>query len=115
MYQSTKSPYYYNELCKALGRGESMSWTCGNGQGRVLSNAHWSVQNLIKIAKEEKWKSFNEYKSILQDLYKNYSYLSDQNIDNTDMEKTLEKTIDLNKMVGKKYLIKKQDQQQQVN
>ena len=91
IFQRIKSPSYYDELCRVLGRGDPMSWTLGNGQGRVLSNAHWSVQNLIKIAEEEKWKSFNEYKSILQDLHKNYGYLINQNMDNTI---TLDKTSD---------------------
>jgi len=106
IFQRIKSPYYYDELVRVLGRGDPMSWALGNGQGRVLSNAHWSVQNLIKIAEEEKWKSFNEYKSILQDLHKNYDYLIDQNIDNTI---TLDKTINLDSLSGKKYLMKKQD------
>lgn len=106
MYQRIKSPYYYDELCRVLGRGEAMSWALGNGQARVLSNNHWSVQHLLKIAKEEKWKSLNEYKSMLQDLRKNYGYLADINKDKVD----LDKTINLDKILGKKYLIKKQDQ-----
>jgi len=90
---------YYDELCKALGRGEAMSWACGNGLNRVFGNDHWSMHKLSKILSEEKWKSFNEYRSILYDLHKNYTYLINKKTNR----------IDLNTIVGKKYLIKKQD------
>ena len=84
-----------------------MSWRLGDGQGRVLSNTHWTVQHLINIAEKEKWKSYNVYRSMLQDLHKNHGYLVGKILDDP---LTIDKTIDLNKIAGKKYLIKKQDQ-----
>ena len=93
------SPREYDELCKAIGRGEAMSWICGNGQSRVLNNDHWSVQYVLKIGKKEKWKSFYEYNSVLHDLFKNHELLINPQTD----------SILLNNMVGKKYLIKKQN------
>ena len=98
-HKQTEFAHYYDELCKALGRGEAMSWQCGNGLNRVLGDNHWSMNSLSKTLTEEKWKSFNEYRSILYDLHKNHSYLINQ---------TLNK-IDLNSIAGKKYLIKKQN------
>lgn len=105
-YQQGRSPSYYDELCRVLGRGDPMSWRLGDGQGRVPSNTHWTVQHLINIAEKEKWKSYNLYRSMLQDLHKNHGYLVGKTLDDT---LTLDKTIDLRKIACKKYLIKKQD------
>jgi hypothetical protein len=100
LYQrQTEYPDRYDELCKAVGRGEAMSWACGNGLNRVFGNNHWSMTHLSKILKQEKWKSFNEYSSILYDLVKNHTYLINPNTNK----------IDLNNIAGKKYLIKKQN------
>lgn len=95
----TTTPYIYDELARATGRGEAMSWACGNGVNRVSGNNHWSMTGLLKILTKEKWNSFNEYKSILYDLHKNHSYLINQKLNK----------IDLNSIAGKKYLIKKQN------
>ena len=90
---------YYDEICKAIGRGEAMSLACGNGLNKVFNNQHWSMKHLPKVFKEEKWKSYNEYGSIVYDIHKNHTYLLDKKTNK----------IDLGTIVGKRYVIKKQN------
>ena len=71
------------------------------GMAGSHQNKGWEkfTDAIIKILSEEKWKSFNEYRSILYDLHKNYTYLINKKTNK----------IDLNNIDGKKYLIKKQN------
>ena len=98
-FQLTTASLNYDELCRALGRGDPMSEAVGYGQTRVLNNNHWSMQYILKTAREEKWKSYNEYTHTFNELVKNYSSLIDKETNFFRLD-----TID-----SKKYLIKKQN------
>jgi hypothetical protein len=97
-FQKDDGSVYYDEFCKAIGRGEAISWACGNGLNKLFGNNHWSVQYVLKIAKAEKWKSINEYHSVFEELKKNYPLL----LAGTDR-------ANLNTINCKKYFIKKQN------
>lgn len=65
---------YYDELCYALGRGPAMAWEVGNGITKLWSNYHWSIQQHIAIAKEEKFKGLVEWQIIMDDLKRNWGH-----------------------------------------
>lgn len=76
-----QSPFkgYYDEWCLSVGRGSAMIWECGNGIQKMQDNYHWSLQNIIKIGENEKWRSYFEWNSIMQDLKRNWAYCFNDN------------------------------------
>jgi len=89
---------YYDEWCLSIGRGPAMSWECGNGIHKVRDNYHWSLQSFMNVAKDEKWRSYSEWNSMMQDLARNYSHCFN---DNDPMKGSIG-------IWGKPYFIKKQ-------
>jgi len=90
---------YYDEYCRCIGRGDAMSWECGNGTQKVRDNYHWSIQNAIRTGEHENWRSYHEWNSTMQDLKKNWSHCFNGN-------DPMKGSIGI---WGKPYIIKKQN------
>jgi hypothetical protein len=71
-----QNPYsvYYDEFCKSVGRGSAMIWETGNGVQKCFDNYHWAIQSVIKTAEGEDWKSYKEWKLIMEDLKRNWAH-----------------------------------------
>jgi hypothetical protein len=72
-FQDTHS-VYYDEFAKSVGRGEAIIWECGNGIQKTRDNYHWSIQASVAHAKNNKWKCYDNWNIMVEDLRKNWSH-----------------------------------------
>jgi hypothetical protein len=93
---------YYDEMCRAIGRGEPMSWQLGCGKNKITNNEHWSIKDFIKTAQKEKWRSIKEYIEVINHLNRDYNFFANS-------RDGFVKDLIFKKVNGKKYFIKKQN------
>jgi len=97
-FQKVTSPYY-DELCRAVGRGDPMHIAVGDGRNKIHTNYNWSMEQLIHTATNEKWRGWKEYWLMLDDLRRNHSHFFNNN----------DPQLGTVGIWGEPYTIKKQD------
>ena len=69
----------YDELCLTLGRGPAMIWEVGNGYNKTSNGSNPYVQENMRLAADEQWKSYKNFRVIMDDLQRNWSHMMNEN------------------------------------
>ena len=76
-FQNYKSGHY-DEFCRSVGRGDPITAGVDLAQGKISDNYHWALTATIDTARNQRWKGYKEWASIIDDLRRNHAHCFNQ-------------------------------------